>query len=117
MFVTSKRNNDSEPVKKWECTHLSDILNKEGKDAVDISILTAYEEGLFQSSPSINNKWTVALRELRQMPEYEKFNWRNSNYKDDCPIQAARKSEEFKAILKKALSVKPKLRFSPTQKI
>jgi len=106
VFVTGKCNNDTEPVKKWECTSLSEILKEKGQKAVEIEILKAFEDGQFQSSG--DHKYTRALRSLQQMPVYKNFNWRNTSYKEGCPIEAARKSEEFTQLLEYALSIKPK---------
>ena len=105
VFVTSKCNNDTEPVKEWECTHLTEILKAEGLQAAEIAILRAYEEGNFQSTG--DNKYTRALRSLFQFPEYANFDWRKSNYDEGCPIQAARKSEDYTKILDRAMRTKP----------
>lgn len=104
VLVTGKCNNDTAPVKQWHCTYLSNVLKEHGEDVADIAILRAYEEGNFQSTSSVHNKWTAALEVLKDMPEYANFNWRNSDYEDNCPIQVARKSEGFNLILKKALN-------------
>ncbi len=107
VFITSDSNNVfPKYFKEWECTMLSDILQKEGRQAMEVSILKAYEEGNFQTTT--DTKYTRALRALRQMPVYEKsFSWRTSDYADTCPIQANRKSKEFEELLAYALSIEP----------
>jgi len=90
---------DYEP---WECPSLTKILTEEGREALDAEILRTYDSGSFQGG---NNKWTRALKMLRKMPEYERFNWRGEPYEE---IRARRKTQEFKDLLKKALNEKPK---------
>jgi hypothetical protein len=112
VFVTSKCNNDTEPIKQWECTTISTILIEQGQEAAEAEILKAYESGDFQSTS--DNKYTRALRVLRSMPEYEAFNWRVNDcpeYDENgkftpSPVTLARRSHEFIKLLKRALNTK-----------
>src|SRR3990167_8624037 len=104
VFIKSKCNNDTEPVRELESSYLTKILLTEGVEAAQLSIMKAYEEGNFQSTAE--NKYTNALRCLHENPEYEKFNWRNKTYKEGCMIEAARESAAFDEILKQALNTK-----------
>jgi hypothetical protein len=56
---------------KWE--YGNRILKEQGKEALIISILKAYEEGIFQ--PGIPNKYSRAILRLRNMDEYKQFDW------------------------------------------
>ena len=103
VFITSKCSNDTEPAREWNCTFISEILQKEGEEAATISILEAYENGNFQAGTP--NKYSKAIERLRYLPEYEKYNWRNSNYSKDCPIQEARQTEDFKQLLLNSLNL------------
>lgn len=58
-----------------ECTSLSKILTEQGREALDIEILKAYESGNFQKG---NNRYTSALKRLRNHPKYKLFDWRNN---------------------------------------
>jgi len=90
-----------------ESSPLSKILNEKGKKALDLEILKAYEEGDFQ--PGTQNKYTRALKILRHMPEYKKFNWRTAQHWHE---------QEFDNLLKKALVLKlPKQSYIITKKV
>jgi hypothetical protein len=102
VYVTSKCNNDTAPVKTWHCTYLDQFFPD--IELVEINILKAFEEGNFQCTNSINNKYTKALKSLHNMPEYTQFNWRNSDFDKNCPIQAARGTAAFDKLLKLALT-------------
>ena len=67
VWINSKSNNDTEPFRTWHCKPLTSLLINEGKDALDIAILKDYEEGIFQSTRSVVNKYTNALRTLEEM--------------------------------------------------
>lgn len=108
VFLNSTANNDTEPFKVWECSSLSEILQSEGMQKLEVTIMKEYEGGMFKS---YSGKYFEALKRLRGMDDYKKFDWRLSNYKDNCPIKAARESEAFFEILSKALNSK-----NPTQK-
>lgn len=56
--------------KNW---YLSNILETQGRDAADIAILLAYEEGNFQ--PGVQNRYTRALDYLRSRAEYADYDW------------------------------------------
>jgi len=107
VWLNSKCNNDTEPFKVWHCTSLTTILVNEGREACDIAILKDYEEGIFQSADSVNNKYTNALKVLRSMEEYKNYNWRLSNYEDNCPIRKNRNSPGYVELLKVALNTNP----------
>ncbi|OGP24993.1 MAG: hypothetical protein A2X99_02300 [Deltaproteobacteria bacterium GWB2_55_19] len=111
VYITGADNNvRPRTPHRWECTSLSQILVEQGREAVDLEILEAYESGDFQGG---NNKWTRALVVLRRMPEYAQFNWRGEPYDE---ITERRKTPAFKAILKKALETKlPKAKFIITK--
>lgn len=91
--------------KKWHCTSLTEILQKQGRDALDLELLKQYEEGMFQ--PGVPNKYSLAIDNLRRKPEYEKFNWRNRTYKEVDPVGDARRTEEFNKLLMQCISEKP----------
>ncbi len=87
---------------KGESVSLTKILQEQGKEALELEIFKAYEEGDFQRGSS---KYLRALKILRHLPEYKAFNWRNNGeeYKE------ARKNREtpaFDELLKKALKMK-----------
>ena len=108
VFVTSASNNVF-PRDYYESksSYLSDILQTEGETALIVDLLRAYEEGNFQEGTP--NKYSKAIERLRYNPEYAAFNWRNKNYElgENCPIEQARKSPAFKAILLQAYNTKP----------
>ena len=107
VWINSKSNNDTEPFRTWHCKPLTSLLINEGKDALDIAILKDYEEGMFQSTRSVVNKYTNALITLEEMEEYNNYNWRLSNYTDDDPIRINRRGPGYVELLKKALQIKP----------
>jgi hypothetical protein len=85
---------------EWECKSLSKMLQEQGRESVELEILGEYESGNFQRG---NNKFVRALKVLNHMPEYQDFDWRKGWGKESYRIDEARKSDEFKALLKKAL--------------
>lgn len=89
-------------------TYLTDLLQQQGEEALNIYILKAYEEGLFQEGNP--NKWSKAIARLQRTPEYEKYNWRKSNYNNpECTINKLRHTEdqtEFNKFLLSALELK-----------
>lgn len=104
VFVTSKCNNDTAPIREWHCIYYDEFFSQ-GIEKVQLEIFKSFESYNFQSD--IKNKWTKALTKLEQNPEYAKFNWRNKyngNKEQDQMIEAARNSPEFEKILKKALT-------------
>lgn len=101
FFKCASNNVFPKYFEKCESYSLSKILQEQGKEALDIEILKEYEKGNFQKG---SNKYVRALQVLRHMQEYKNFDWRQSSYNDDCPIQKNRKDESlFNALLKKAL--------------
>lgn len=106
VYLTSTSNNVSpRHFREWECKTLSEILQNEGSGALDLELLKEYENGNFQ--PGNPNKWSTAISRLKQTKEYEKYSWRISDYGKDCPIQAARKTNEFNVLLINSLNIKP----------
>jgi len=54
VYITGADNNvRPRTPHRWECTSLSQILVEQGREAVDLEILEAYESGDFQGG---NNK-------------------------------------------------------------
>lgn len=94
---------------------LTQLLKEKGQEEFDLIILKEFESGNFQSTA--NNKYTKALKNLYYVfhEEYKKFNWRNSyvyGSEEDKQARALRESDEFKALLKKALNTPlPKQKF------
>jgi len=86
----------------WKCESLEKILKKHGRMAMDIEILKTYESGSFQGG---NSRYTSALKRLRNMPEYEKFNWRNSTY-DYQTKKQFKIDNDYDGLLRKALTEK-----------
>lgn len=86
----------------YHCESLSKILNEQGREALDIEILKAYEEGNLQRG---NNKYTSALKRLRHMDEYKKFDWRNTGEGYEF-ANNIRRTNSFKRILGMALKSK-----------
>ena len=106
VFITSDSNNVfPKYYKERENQVCTEILQSGGIDALNLDLLKAYESGVFQ--PGIENKWSRAIKRLRATDEYQKYNWRNSEYKEDCPIQAARKTKDFEVLLINSLNLKP----------
>ena len=100
----------------WECHPLTKTLKEKGQKALEIEILRAYEEGNFQSGTQ--NKYTRALKILRHMPEYEKFNWHTAQNLDNYTKYKATHEQEFDNLLKKALVLKlPKQSYIITKKV
>lgn len=92
-----------------EYPYFSNILNVEGKEAVEIALLRAYEEGNLQDG---TNKYTKALKVLFHVfgEQYNKFNWQNHNSKwgteEKKKEEELRDSKEFKELLRNALNYK-----------
>ncbi|MCD5384851.1 MAG: hypothetical protein LRZ94_00865 [Candidatus Pacebacteria bacterium] len=103
----------------WECHPLTKTLREKGKEQAEIDILKAYEEGNFQAGTE--NKYTRALKILRYLSEYERFDWRNKYKGDednDKIIEQRRESKEFDELLLKVLNTKlPKQKFVITKKV
>jgi len=96
----------------YVCPSLTRVLKEEGKDALELEIMEAYENGNFQKG---NNKYTRALKVLRHLPEYKDFDWRKTlenkkNKRDD--------KEEFEELLRKALDTPlPKQKYIITKEV
>jgi hypothetical protein len=94
--------------------HFSKILKEQGLKECEIELLKAFEEGSFQQG---NTKYNKALKILLNVffEEYKVFNWRaNEKYLSEeyNARRERRESEEFKALLWKALNTKlPKNKF------
>jgi len=100
----------------WECHPLTKTLKEKGQKALEIEILRAYEEGNFQSGTQ--NKYTRALKILRHMPEYEKFNWHTAQNLDNYTKYKATHEQEFSDLLKRALNSKlPEQSYVITKKV
>lgn len=100
--------NDEYPryYKEEEMTGLSDMLKKEGKDAVDVCILSLYEQYEWQRGSS---KYMRALKILKHMEEYKKLSGENK-YRGE--------NKEYKKILLKALKSRlPKDKYTVSKKI
>lgn len=101
VFITGCDNNVyPRTPRQWKCTSLSEILIEQGREAVDLEILKAYESGDFQGGA---NKYTKALEALWTLPEYQSFNWRGEPFDE---IHERRKTPEYMDLLKKALTIK-----------
>lgn len=102
VFITSAESNVY-PLTYYreKCKSLTKLFNEKGKEALEIEILKEYENGNFQAGSE--NKYTNLLLKLKNTPEYEKFNWRLSQYTNECPIQKNRQSEKFYELLKKVI--------------
>jgi hypothetical protein len=113
VLITSDSNNVfPKYFVERKCTYLTDLLQEQGEEALNIYILKAYEEGNFQEGNP--NKWSKAISRLQRTPEYEKYNWRKSQYGTDCPINKLRYAEdqtEFHKLLLSSLTLK-----EPTEK-
>ena len=109
VFITSDSNNVfPKYFVERKNTYLTDLLQQQGEEALNIYILKSYEEGMMQEGNP--NKWSKAIARLQRTPEYEKYNWRKSNYNDpECTINKLRYAEdktEFHKLLLSALELK-----------
>ena len=102
-----------------EYPSFSKILQEQGLNAVEIALLKNYEEGNLQGG---KNKFTRALKVLYNLltEEYKNFDWRENHFKygseEDKQHRLLRESEEFKALLLKALKTKlPKEKYILTK--
>lgn len=107
VLITSESNNVfPKYYKERLSTYCTDILINEGMEALNLNLLEAYEQGVFQNG--IENKWSRAIDRIRHTEEYKLYDWRLSNYSDDnCPIKANRATKEFKVFLLSSLNIKP----------
>lgn len=105
---TSQDSNNVQPRIFIESEHpyLTKILQEEGLEKLNLTLLELYEEGSFQ--PGIKNKWSNAIARLQTTKEYEKYSWRSRDYGNpNCPIEAARRSDDFKKLLLDSFNLKP----------
>jgi len=105
VFLTSTSNNVSpRTYKEWHCQGLTEILQNSGETELNFELLKEYENGNFQEGTP--NKWSTAIKRLKYSKEYKAIAWRLSDYSDNCPIQAARRSEEYRRIVLSSLELK-----------
>lgn len=109
VFITCASNNViPRTPHEFESTSLTNTLQEQGQQEVDILILKEYVSGSFQGG---SNKYTRALKVLLHMPEYKDFDWRQKDY-DLYKKNMAERKEEYNALLLKALNTKlPKEKF------
>jgi len=101
VFVKAASNNVyPRTYEEWECASLTKILQEEGQEKLDITILREFESGNFQGNAG---KYARSLAVLRHLPEYSDFDWRSSDYDQ---VSLNRKTPAFEALLKKALYTK-----------
>jgi hypothetical protein len=107
VFLNSTSNNVyPRTFHYWECESLGKILKEKGRELLDLEILREYESGNLQRG---NNRYTSALLRLRNLPEYNNFDWRSEPYNEICE---RRKTKAFDDLLLKALRMKnPKEKF------
>ena len=104
VYITSCDNNvRPRDHRQWECTELTNVLQKQGQEALELEFMKDYENGNMQ--PGTHNKYTKAVSILQKMPEYAKFNWRGEDYNI---ILKAREEEkkELETLLLKALNTR-----------
>lgn len=97
-----------------ESKYFANILKEKGLKECEIYILKEYEEGNFQAGAQ--NKYTRALKILYNVfsEEYKSFNWRVWGLTDEQQksLNNLRNSQQFKALLLKALNTKiPKTKY------
>lgn len=77
VYITGADNNVyPRTPSKWACTYYDVMMKNEDFGKVERDILDAYTKGNFQAGRK--NKYTRALKVLRNMPEYLKFDWKNN---------------------------------------
>jgi hypothetical protein len=83
-----------------ESYYLTGAMERGGQEELDYEIMRAYEEGNFQ--PGNQNKYSRAVCILRHMPEYEKYDWRQTGaaYEE---AKKLRETKEFRELLLLAL--------------
>jgi len=105
---TSQDSNNVQPRIFIETEHpgLTRILQEDGLEKLNLTLLELYEEGSFQTG--IKNKWSNAIERLVATKEYEKYSWRSRDYGNpNCPIEVARRSDDFKKLLLDSFNLKP----------
>lgn len=103
VFINSTDNNVyPHYYHEWECNSLTEILVKNGREALEVELVSCYEEGQFHAG--VKNKYSKAALNLNFMPEYKQFNWRSCGIGKDYELrQENRKKPEFRELLKRAL--------------
>lgn len=97
VTITSASNNVyPRTPSTWNMTYRNELNPFTGELAGQVEVLAGYAEGSFQGG---SNKFTRALEILLDMPEYQAYNWRNSEYKQ--------KDADYYRLLAKALATKP----------
>lgn len=111
VFISASSNNVyPHYYTEEECKTLSEVLQKQGKQALELEIFKQYESGNFQRGGA---KYLRALEVLRHMPEYGRFNWRTERSDEKRELRV---SKEFDALLLKALNTMlPKDKFIVTK--
>lgn len=105
VYLTSDSNNVYPKIYKERLnTSLTRILQEKGEAELDYELLKEYENGNFQEGNP--NKWSTAIKRLKYTKEYKAISWRISDYSDNCPIQKARNSEEYRRIILSSLNLK-----------
>jgi len=106
VIITARSSNVTPAIyHTGESSYFTNIWRHHSREAVDIAIVKAYEEGNFQGG---ENRWQKASLRLRQFKKYQtNFDWRvmeNSAYER---IRENRRNltEEFNALV--LLSLKP----------
>lgn len=98
-------------------TYCENIWKEQGKQALEIELVKAFESGSFQGGSS---KYKLAADRLRKMPEYRAFNWRRGGLGDEYTKISEHRREavaEFDALVLRALSIKePKEQYVITKK-
>ncbi len=108
VLITADSNNVYPKIfKERKCTYLTDLLQQEGEEALNLYILQMYEQGIFQEGNP--NKWSRAIQRLSNTEEYKRYSWRLSDYSNpNCPINTARENKtEYNKLLLSALNMKP----------
>jgi hypothetical protein len=107
VFVKAAPNNVyPRTYEEWECASLTKILQEEGQEKFDITILREFESGNFQGNAG---KYARPLAVFRHLLEYRDFDWRAPDYDR---VSANRKTAAFDELLKKALYMKlPRTRY------
>ncbi len=86
------------------CPSLTEVLQSQGIEALDLEILAEYENGNFQG---VKNRYTSAESRLRSMPEYKAYDWCNHGHAYGTPeykaFHESRHSDAFKDLMRLAL--------------
>jgi hypothetical protein len=103
VFIKGASNNVyPRDYEEWHCESLTKILQEEGQEKLDITILRECESGNFQGSIG---KYARPLAILRHLPEYADFDWRQNGPGYER-AEINRKTPAFDELLKRVLSMK-----------